>query len=57
MSTNTVTPLRQRMIEDMQARQLGPASQRSHGRDLSHPLPDALGLRSRPRVPPYSNTS
>jgi integrase/recombinase XerD len=30
MSTNTVTPLRQRMIEDMQARQLGPASQRSH---------------------------
>ena len=30
MRTNTVTPLRQRMIEDMQARQLGPASQRSH---------------------------
>jgi site-specific recombinase XerD len=30
MSTNTITPLRQRMIEDMQARQLGPASQRSH---------------------------
>ena len=30
MSTKTVTPLRQRMIEDMQARQLGPASQRSH---------------------------
>jgi site-specific recombinase XerD len=30
MSTNTISPLRQRMIEDMQARQLGPASQRSH---------------------------
>jgi site-specific recombinase XerD len=30
MSTDTVSPLRQRMIEDMQARQLGPASQRSH---------------------------
>jgi integrase/recombinase XerD len=31
MSTNTtVSPLRQRMIEDMIARKLGPASQRSH---------------------------
>src|SRR5262252_316214 len=31
MSTNTsVSPLRQRMIEDMRARKLGPHSQRSH---------------------------
>ena len=31
MSTNsTVSPLRQRMIEDMAARKLGPHSQRSH---------------------------
>ena len=30
MSTEAISPLRQRMIEDMQARQLGPASQRSH---------------------------
>ena len=31
MSTDTtVTPLRQRMIEDMTARKLGPHSQRSH---------------------------
>src|SRR5262245_51777453 len=28
--TNTVSPLRQRMIEDMAARKLGPHSQRSH---------------------------
>jgi site-specific recombinase XerD len=30
MSTKTVSPLRQRMIEDMNARKLGPHSQRSH---------------------------
>jgi site-specific recombinase XerD len=30
MSTETVSPLRQRMIEDMKARKLGPHSQRSH---------------------------
>jgi site-specific recombinase XerD len=30
MSTETVSPLRQRMIEDMNARKLGPHSQRSH---------------------------
>src|SRR5271169_6837075 len=30
MSTETVGPLRQRMIEDMNARKLGPHSQRSH---------------------------
>jgi len=30
MSTNAVTPLRQRMIEDMNARKLGAHSQRSH---------------------------
>ena len=31
MSTDTtVSPLRQRMIEDMTARKLGPYSQRSH---------------------------
>ena len=30
MSTVTVTPLRQRMIEDMNARKLGAHSQRSH---------------------------
>lgn len=30
MSTDSVSPLRQRMIEDMTARQLGPHSQRSH---------------------------
>ena len=30
MTTDTVTPLRQRMIEDTTARQLGPHSQRSH---------------------------
>jgi integrase/recombinase XerD len=30
MSTKTVSPLRQRMIEDMSARKLGPHSQRSH---------------------------
>ena len=30
MSIDVVSPLRQRMIEDMTARQLGPASQRSH---------------------------
>ena len=29
-TTNTVRPLRQRMIEDMIARKLGPQSQRSH---------------------------
>ena len=29
-TTNTVSPLRQRMIEDMTARNLGPHSQRSH---------------------------
>jgi Phage integrase, N-terminal SAM-like domain len=29
-TTNTVSPLRQRMIEDMTARKLGPNSQRSH---------------------------
>lgn len=29
-TTTTVSPLRQRMIEDMNARKLGPASQRSH---------------------------
>src|SRR6202045_4751378 len=29
-TTNTVSPLRQRMIEDMAARKLGPHSQRSH---------------------------
>jgi integrase/recombinase XerD len=30
MSTDTVSPLRQRMIEDMSSRKLGPHSQRSH---------------------------
>ena len=30
MSTDTVSPLRQRMIEDMNSRKLGPHSQRSH---------------------------
>jgi site-specific recombinase XerD len=30
MTTEAITPLRQRMIEDMQARKLGPHSQRSH---------------------------
>src|SRR4030088_477884 len=30
MSTNTVSPLRQRMIEDMNARKLGAHSQKSH---------------------------
>src|SRR4030088_704477 len=30
MSTNTVSPLRQRMIEDMKARKLGAQSQKSH---------------------------
>ncbi|MBV8576622.1 MAG: phage integrase N-terminal SAM-like domain-containing protein [Acetobacteraceae bacterium] len=30
MTTDTVSPLRQRMIEDMTSRQLGPHSQRSH---------------------------
>ena len=30
MSTTTISPLRQRMIEDMTARKFGPASQRSH---------------------------
>jgi hypothetical protein len=30
MSTDTVSPLRQRMIEDMNARKLGAHSQRSH---------------------------
>ena len=30
MSTMTISPLRQRMIEDMNARKLGPHSQRSH---------------------------
>ena len=30
MSTNTISPLRQRMIEDMNARKLGAHSQRSH---------------------------
>ena len=30
MTTDAITPLRQRMIEDMTARQLGPHSQRSH---------------------------
>jgi integrase/recombinase XerD len=30
MSTDTISPLRQRMIEDMNARKLGPHSQRSH---------------------------
>ena len=30
MSTETVSPLRQRMIEDMNARKLGAHSQRSH---------------------------
>ena len=30
MSTDAVTPLRQRMIEDMTARKLGVQSQRSH---------------------------
>ena len=29
-TTNTISPLRQRMIEDMRARNLGPHSQRSH---------------------------
>ena len=30
MSTNAISPLRQRMIEDMNARKLGAHSQRSH---------------------------
>ena len=30
MRTDAVSPLRQRMIEDMNARKLGPHSQRSH---------------------------
>jgi integrase/recombinase XerD len=30
ISDTTVSPLRQRMIEDMAARKLGPHSQRSH---------------------------
>src|SRR4030088_3372022 len=30
MSTNTVSPLRQRMIEDIKARKLGAHSQKSH---------------------------
>ena len=30
MTTDVITPLRQRMIEDMTARRLGPHSQRSH---------------------------
>ena len=30
MSIDVVSPLRQRMIEDMKARQLGPHTQRSH---------------------------
>jgi hypothetical protein len=31
MSTDTVSPLRQRMMDDMNARKLGAHSQRSHG--------------------------
>jgi hypothetical protein len=30
MTTEAITPLRQRMIEDMNSRKLGPHSQRSH---------------------------
>ena len=30
MTNRTISPLRQRMVEDMNARQLGPHSQRSH---------------------------
>jgi hypothetical protein len=30
MGTDAISPLRQRMIEDMVARKLGPQSQRSH---------------------------
>ena len=30
MTTEAITPLRQRMIEDMTARKLGPHTQRSH---------------------------
>jgi integrase/recombinase XerD len=30
MATDTVSPLRQRMIEDMNSRKLGPHTQRSH---------------------------
>ena len=41
MSTTTISPLRQRMIEDMTARKFGPASQRSH---LT-----ATGSRPRPK--------
>ena len=36
-TTDTVSPLRQRMIEDMAARKLNPHTQRSHIQSLATP--------------------
>ena len=44
MSTDTVSPLRQRMIENMSSRKLGPHSQRSH---ISSCMVGAGGQRRR----------
>jgi hypothetical protein len=40
--TNTVSPLRQRMIEDMAARKLNPHTQRSHLYSCKRFLPQTL---------------
>jgi hypothetical protein len=39
MSTDVISPLRRRMIEDMSARKLGPHTQRSPHRRLQSGLP------------------
>ena len=60
MTTNTVSPLPQRMIEDMNARKLCTGTQRGHthpiGRGLeaskARTLHTALGRRRVPRTPP-----
>ena len=52
MSIHVASPLRQRMIEDMTARQLGPASQRSHIYSCSglRRFSNARRTRRRPRT-------
>ena len=57
MRTEAITPLRQRMIEDMTARKLGPHTQRSHISSCKrfaaflNRSPDTGYMRGHPRLP------
>ena len=55
MSTDTISPLRQRMIEDMTARKLCAATQTGHIRSCKRQRP--AHCSTSPRLPPTRNSS